>query len=143
MRMIFVNLPVKDLPATRRFFAALGFSFNEDYSDDTAACMVVEENIFVMHLTEEKFAQFVNGPVGDPERQTQALTCFSAASRQEVDDFKARALAAGGREPRPAQDYGFMYSRDLEDPDGNILEFMYMSPEAAEAGPEAYMAENS
>ena len=65
MRMIFVNLPVKDLPATRRFFGALGFSFNEAFSDETAACMVVDENIFVMHLTEEKFAQFVTGAVGD------------------------------------------------------------------------------
>ncbi len=102
MRMIFVNLPVKDLPATRRFFGALGYSFNEQFSDDTAVCMVVDENIFVMHLTEEKFAQFVNGKVGDPEQQTQVLTCLSAASRQEVDDIKAKALAAGGREWKPA-----------------------------------------
>ncbi|MFC6445429.1 VOC family protein [Shinella zoogloeoides] len=126
MRMIFVNLPVKDLPATRRFFAALGFSFNEDYSDDTAACMVVEENIFVMHLTEEKFAQFVNGPVGDPERQTQALTCFSATSRQEVDDIKAKALAAGGREWKPNMEFGPMYGCSFQDLSGNVWEFMHM-----------------
>lgn len=126
MRMIFVNLPVKDLPATRRFFGALGFSFNEDYSDDTAACMVVEENIFVMHLTEEKFAQFVNGAVGDPERQTQALTCFSVASRQEVDDIKARALAAGGREWKPNVEYGPMYGCSFQDINGNVWEFMHM-----------------
>ena len=126
MRMIFVNLPVKDLPATRRFFGALGFAFNEDYSDDTAACMVVEENIFVMHLTEAKFAQFVNGAVGDPERQTQALTCFSAASRQEVDDFKARALAAGGREWKPNIEFGPMYGCSFQDINGNVWEVMHM-----------------
>lgn len=126
MRMIFVNLPVKDLPATRRFFAALGFSFNEQFSDDTAACMVVDENIFVMHLTEEKFAQLVNGAVGDPERQTQALTCLSAASRQEVDDVKAKALAAGGREWKPNIAFGPMYGCSFQDINGNVWEFMHM-----------------
>ncbi|MGQ3293447.1 MAG: VOC family protein, partial [Shinella sp.] len=115
MRMIFVNLPVKDLPATRRFFSALGFSFNEQFSDDTAACMVVDENIFVMHLTEEKFAQFVTGKVGDPEQQTQVLTCLSATSRQEVDDFKAKALAAGGREWKPNMEFGPMYGCSFQD----------------------------
>ena len=126
MRMIFVNLPVKDLPATRRFFAALGFSFNEDYSDDTAACMVVDENIFVMQLTEEKFAQFVNGKVGDPEQQTQVLTCLSASSRREVDEFKAKALAAGGREWQPNIEFGPMYGCSFQDLSGNVWEFMHM-----------------
>jgi uncharacterized protein len=126
MRMIFVNLPVKDLAATRRFFAALGFTFNEQFSDDTAACMVVDENIFVMHLTEEKFAQFVTGEVGDPEKATQVLTCFSASSRQEVDDFKAKALAAGGREWKPNMEFGPMYGCSFQDINGNVWEFMFM-----------------
>lgn len=126
MRMIFVNVPVKDLPATRRFFNALGFTFNEDFSDDTAACMVVDENIFVMHLTEEKFGQFVAGPVGDPEKATQLITCFSAASRQEVDDMKAKALAAGGREWKPNTEFGPMYGCSFRDISGNVWEFMHM-----------------
>lgn len=126
MRMIFVNLPVKDLPATRRFFDALGFTFNEQFSDDTAACMVVDENIFVMHLTEQKFAQFVTGKVGDPEQQTQVLTCLSATSRQEVDDFKARALAAGGREWKPNIEFGPMYGCSFQDINGNVWEVMHM-----------------
>ncbi len=126
MRMIFVNLPVKDLAATRRFFSALGFGFNEAFSDDTAACMVVDANIFVMHLTEEKFAQFVKGEVGDPEKQTQVLTCLSAKSRQEVDDFKAKALAAGGREWQPNIEFGPMYGCSFQDISGNVWEFMFM-----------------
>ncbi|EYR79168.1 VOC family protein [Shinella sp. 838] len=126
MRMIFVNLLVKDLPATRRFFGALGFSFNEAYSDETAACMVVDDNIFVMHLTEPKFAQFVTGKVGDPEEATQVLTCLSAASRQEVDDIKAKALAAGGREWKPNIEFGPMYGCSFQDPNGNVWEFMHM-----------------
>jgi predicted lactoylglutathione lyase len=126
MRMIFVNLPVKDLAATRRFFSALGFGFNEAFSDDTAACMVVDANIFVMHLTEEKFAHFVKGEVGDPEKQTQVLTCLSAASRQEVDDFKAKALAAGGREWQPNIEFGPMYGCSFQDISGNVWEFMFM-----------------
>lgn len=126
MRMIFVNLPVKDLPATRRFFDALGFTFNEQFSDDTAACMIVDESIFVMHLTEQKFAQFVTGKVGDPEQQTQVLTCLSATSRQEVDDFKARALAAGGREWKPNIEFGPMYGCSFQDISGNVWEVMHM-----------------
>ena len=139
MRMIFVNLPVKDLPATRRFFNALGFSFNEQFSDDTAACMVVDENIFVMHLTEEKFAQFVNGAVGDPERQTQVLTCLSAASRAEVDGLLSKALAAGGKPWKPVLDMGPMYGCSFQDLDGHVWEVMFMDQAAmAEGGaPEA------
>ncbi len=126
MRMIFVNLPIKDLPASRRFFGALGFTFNEQYSDDTAACMVVDENIFVMLLTQAKFAQFVKGPVGDPEKATQVLTCISAASRAEVDGFKSKALAAGGREWMPNMEFGPMYGCSFQDLDGNVWEIMHM-----------------
>jgi predicted lactoylglutathione lyase len=126
MRMIFVNLPIKDLAATRRFFTALGVTFNEEFSDDTAACMVVDENIFVMHLTEAKFAQFVTGEIGDPEKATQVLTCLSAASRQEVDDVKAKALAAGGREWKPNLEFGSMYGCSFQDVNGHVWEVMHM-----------------
>ena len=127
MRMIFVNLPVKDLPATRRFFGALGFTFNEQFSDDKAACMVVSDNIFVMLLVEARFQDFVNGKVGDPERETQVLTCLSADSRAEVDEFKAKALAAGGREWKPNIEFGPMYGCSFQDINGHVWEIMHMA----------------
>ena len=125
-KMIFISLPVTDLDASLAFYKALGFVNDPHFTDDTAACMVVDENVFVMHLTEEKFAQFVTGKVGDPEQQTQVLTCFSAASRQEVDDFKAKALAAGGREWKPNIEFGPMYGCSFQDINGNVWEFMHM-----------------
>lgn len=134
MRMIFVNLPVKDLPATRRFFDALGFTFNEDFSDDTAACMRVDDNIFVMLLTEPKFAEFLAGPAGDPERDTQVLTCISAASHDEVDRFKAKALSAGGREWMPNIAFGPMYGCSFRDINGHVWEVMHMDQSGGEPG---------
>ncbi|PTM98573.1 VOC family protein [Mycoplana dimorpha] len=127
MRMIFVNLPVKDLPATRRFFGALGFTFNEQFSDDNAACMVVSDNIFVMLLVEARFQDFVNGKVGDPENETQVLTCLSAESREEVDEFKAKALAAGAREWKPNIEFGPMYGCSFQDINGHVWEMMHMA----------------
>ncbi|MBD9371409.1 VOC family protein [Rhizobium sp. ARZ01] len=127
MRMIFVNLPVKDLPATRRFFGALGFTFNEQFSDEQAACMVVAENIFVMLLVEKRFQDFVNGAVGDPEKDTQVLTCVSAASRAEVDEFKAKALAAGAREWKSNIEFGPMYGCSFQDINGHVWEMMHMA----------------
>lgn len=127
MRMIFVNLPVKDLPATRRFFAALGFTFNEQFSDEQAACMVVDDNIFVMLLVEKRFQDFVTGTVGDPEKDTQVLTCLSAASRDEVDAFKAKALAAGAREWKPNIEFGPMYGCSFQDINGHVWEMMHMA----------------
>ncbi|MDR6756057.1 putative lactoylglutathione lyase [Mycoplana sp. BE70] len=127
MRMIFVNLPVKDLPATRRFFAALGFTFNEQFSDEQAACMVVDDNIFVMLLVESRFKDFVTGAVGDPEMDTQVLTCLSAASRDEVDSFKAKALAAGAREWKPNIEFGPMYGCSFQDINGHVWEMMHMA----------------
>ena len=127
MRMIFVNLPVKDMPSTRRFFGALGFSFNEQFSDEQAACMVVSDNIFVMLLVEKRFQDFVNGTVGDPEKDTQVLTCLSASSRAEVDAFKAKALAAGAREWKPNVEFGSMYGCSFQDINGHVWEMMHMA----------------
>lgn len=127
MRMIFVNLPVKDLPATRHFFAALGFTFNEQFSDEQAACMVVDDNIFVMLLVESRFKDFVTGAVGDPEKDTQVLTCLSAASHDEVDSFKAKALAAGAREWKPNIEFGPMYGCSFQDINGHVWEIMHMA----------------
>ncbi|WP_026555162.1 VOC family protein [Arthrobacter sp. 35W] len=140
---IFVNLPTEDLDRSKAFYTALGWSINPLFTDENAACVVIEENIYLMVLTREFFATFTDKSVTDPRTHAQALNAISCESREGVDEVVAKGLAAGGTEPRAATDYGFMYSRDIEDPDGNILEFVYMSPEAAEQGPEAFMAEQA
>jgi uncharacterized protein len=131
MRMIFVNLPVKDLDASKAFFAALGFTFNQEYTDATAACMVIEENIFAMLLTEARFRDFINGDIGARDA-TEVITCLSAGSREEVDDTLAKALAAGGKAWKPAMDYGFMYGISFQDLDGHVWEVMHMDMAATQ-----------
>ncbi|KOF15695.1 glyoxalase [Ensifer adhaerens] len=132
MRMIFVNLPVKDLKASRAFFGALGFTFNEQFSDDTAACTVISDNIFVMLLTEPKFRDFITGEISDARKGTEVITALSASSRAECDDMLAKALAAGATPWKPALDYGFMYGISFQDLDGHVWEFMWMDQEAAQ-----------
>jgi predicted lactoylglutathione lyase len=134
MRMIFVNLPVKDLDASKRFFGALGFAFDDRFTDETAACMVVEKNIFVMLLTEDRFRDFITGEIGDPAKGTEVLTCLSAESREQVDEILSKALAAGGRPWKPVMDFGPMYGCSFQDLDGHVWEVMYMDPAAAQAG---------
>jgi predicted lactoylglutathione lyase len=128
VRMIFVNLPVTDLERAKAFYAALGFTNNPQFTDETAAAMVVEENIVVMLLTREKFAGFVAGQVGDPAQATSVLNALSSSSREEVDELFAKAIAAGGKPWLPAQDHGFMYGTSFTDPDGNVWETMWMDP---------------
>ncbi len=132
-KLIFVNLPVADLPAAKAFYEAIGAANNPQFSDETAACMVFSETIHVMLLTHDKFAQFTPKRIADAHATSEVLICISADSREGVDEIADKALAAGGREPRPAQDYGFMYSRSFEDLDGHIWEPMYMDMEAATA----------
>ena len=125
---IFVNIPVADLAASKAFFEKLGFSFNAQFTDDTAACMVIDETIFFMLLTKPKFAEFTALPIVDARLGTQALYGVSRDSRADVDKVADAALAAGGSEPRPAQDHGFMYSRAIADLDGHIWEWIWMDP---------------
>ncbi len=126
MRMIFVNLPVKDVKASRRFFGALGFEFNEQFSNENTTCMVVDQNIFVMLLEHERFRDFITGGIADATRATEVITCLSADSRAQVDDMLAMALAAGGKPWKPNQDMGFMYGCSFQDLDGHVWEFVYM-----------------
>ena len=130
-RMIFVNLPVKDLASAQAFYEAIGATNNPQFTDDTAACMVFSDTIHVMLLTYDKFAQFTPRPIADAHQSSEVLICISADSREEVDRMTEAALAAGGLEPRDRQDYGFMYSRSFEDPDGHIWEPMWMDLAAA------------
>ena len=137
---IFVNIPTTDLERSKAFYEALGFTINPLFTDENAACIVVSDTIYFMVLTREFLGTFTDKQIIDPKTQAQTAISFTRDSREDVDSIMEGALAAGGSEPRPAQDYGFMYSRDLEDPDGNLLGFLYMVPEAAEKGPDAYMA---
>ncbi len=130
MRMIFVNLPVKDLAASKAFFSMLDFEFNPEFSDDKAACMVVDENIFVMLVVEERFKDFINGEISDATKATEVLTCLSVDSRQQVDQTIAKAIAAGGRPWKPVMEEGPMYGGSFQDIDGHVWELMYMESPA-------------
>ncbi|GMV59853.1 MAG: putative glyoxalase/bleomycin resistance protein/ dioxygenase [Betaproteobacteria bacterium] len=132
-RQIFVNLPVKDLKKSMDFFKRLGFDFNPQFTDDTAACMVVDDRIYVMLLTHEKFRQFTPRPIADATRATEVLVCLSCDSRAAVDELVRKAVAAGGATYNAPQDYGFMYAHGFTDPDGHIWELVYMQPAAAGA----------
>ena len=138
---IFVNLPTTDLERAKAFYTSLGFTINPMFSDENAACVVFDENVYFMVLTREYFGTFTDKQVADPKTQAQALIALTRDSREGVDEVLAKGLAGGGSEPRGPQDLGFMYSRDLEDPDGNILSFVFMEPAAAEKGPAAYLAD--
>jgi predicted lactoylglutathione lyase len=139
MAQMFVNLPVTDLERAKSFYTAIGFTINPAFTDHNAACVVVDEgHNYFMILTREYFQTFTDLPIGDPAVNPSVSTAIFLDSREEVDKAVADGIAAGGVEPHAATDYGFMYQRQLNDPDGNILEFGYMDPVAAEQGPEAY-----
>jgi len=130
-KQIFVNLPVKDLDKTKAFFAALGYTFNPQFTDANAACMVVQkDSIHVMLLVEPFFKTFTTKAIADTGKTTEVLLCLSCESRAEVDDLVAKAKAAGGTIPRKPQDYGFMYGHGFQDIDGHLWELMYMDPNA-------------
>lgn len=125
-KQIFVNLPVKNLERTKAFFASLGFSFNQQFTDDNAACMVVSDSIYVMLLVEKFFQTFTHKAIADTGKVTEVLVCLSCDSREQVDETVAKAVAAGGTAPRAPQDHGFMYGHGFEDLDGHIWELVHM-----------------
>jgi len=130
-KQIFVNLPVRDLKRSMTFFKALGLSFNPAFTNENAACLVIGENLYAMLLTEPFFQTFTEKTLIDAHTRVETLICLSCESRAEVDDVIAKAVAAGGRTPRPPQDHGFMYGHAFEDLDGHIWELVHMAPEAA------------
>lgn len=131
-KLIFVNLPVTDLARSTAFYEAVGATKNEQFSDHTAACMVFSDTIHAMLLTHDKFRQFTPKAIADARTTSEVLICVSADSRDEVDGLVRKAIAAGGKgDPTPTQDFGFMYGRSYEDPDGHIWEVMWMDMEAA------------
>jgi uncharacterized protein len=131
---IFVNLPVKDLKKSLEFFTKLDFTFNPRFTDETAACMIVSEDIFVMLLTEDKFKTFTPKAICDATKSTEVLVCLSAESRDKVDDMVHKAVRAGGTTYNEPQDHGFMYGHGFQDLDGHIWELIYMEPSAVHQG---------
>ena len=124
---IFVNLPVRNLQQSIAFFTRLGFTFNPEYTDETATCMIVAEHIYVMLLVEEKFQGFTPKPLCDARKATEVLVCLSLPDRAEVDGMVEKAVAAGGRTYHEPQDHGFMYQHGFEDLDGHIWELVAMA----------------
>jgi uncharacterized protein len=124
--MTFVNLPVSDLKKSMKFYETLGFAFNPQFTDDTAACMIINETCYAMLLTHEKFTFFSNAPIPDAKTSTGVLVALSLEGREAVDALLTTALSSGGSEPRPANDYGFMYQRTMADPDGHRWEPFFM-----------------
>ena len=143
MTKIFVNIATSDLERAKAYYTALGCDINPLFTDENAACLVWSDDIFFMVLTREYFTTFNEKEYADPRTHAQVLLSISRDSRDEVDRVIEAGLAHGGTAPGEPQDYGFMYARDLIDPDGNGVQFMYMDPQAAAEGPEAYMAEQA
>jgi uncharacterized protein len=127
-RKIFVNLPVKDLERSMSFFKKLGFQFNPQFTDDTAACMVIADDIYAMLLTHAKFKMFTKKEIADATTFTEVLTALSFESKREVNDFVDTALKAGAIEAGKPQDHEFMYGRSFDDLDGHTWEIFWMDP---------------
>jgi predicted lactoylglutathione lyase len=135
-RMIFVNLPVRDLVASTAFYVALGGEVNPQFSGESSSSLMFSDAIGVMLLSHDHYRQFTKRPIGDARRDSQTLLALSVDARDAVDATLTRAIAAGGAaDPNPVQDHGFMYGRSIEDPDGYVWEIMWMDAAAMHAGP--------
>ena len=128
---IFVNLPIENLERAVQFFTKVGYTFNKQFTDQNATCMVISDDIFVMLLVKPFFQQFIPGKtIADAKTTTEALVCLSCDSRAAVDELIQRALSAGAREVREPQDHGFMYGWSFYDLDGHHWEVFWMDPSA-------------
>ena len=127
---IFVNLPVRNLQKSMDFFKSLGFSFDSQFTDDKAACLIIGENIYAMLLVEQFFQTFTKKQICDAHKSTEVLLALDAESRQAVDDMVQKAVTAGGSIYTEPQDHGWMYSHSFADPDGHQWEILYMDEEA-------------
>ena len=133
-RLTFVNLAVQDLAASKRFFGELGFTFDPNFTDESATCMIVSDQSFVMLLQRERFADFTKKPLADGST-TEVIMGISGESREDVDALADKALAAGATPAGDPQDHGFMYGRSFHDPDGHQWEVIWMAQEAVDQGP--------
>ncbi len=130
--MIFVNLPVKDLDKSKQFFTELGYTINQQFTDDKASSIVISDTIYLMLLVEPFFKTFTNKDLADATTSTEAIIALSADSREAVDELVDKAIAAGAGPSKEPMDEGFMYSRSFADPDGHLFEVMWMDPNAVE-----------
>ncbi len=142
-RMLFTNIAVEDLDASKAFFGKLGFSFDARFTNDDGAAMPINDLAVVMLLPKQRFADYVTKPLVDATTATEATICFSADSREAVDGLAEDALAAGATHAKEPLDYGFMYGRSFNDLDGHHWEIMWMDPKAVEVGPHAYASQNA
>src|SRR5262249_46186809 len=129
-QMIFVNLPVNDLDASKKFFTELGYTINPQFSDENAASVVISDTIVAMLLTKPFYSTFTKKEIADARTTSEVLVCLSAESREKVDELVGRAIAAGGTPSGQTQDHGFMYGRGFDDLDGHSWEVMWMDPAA-------------
>jgi len=123
---IFVNLPVKDIVKTKQFFTKLGFTFNDQFTNESAVCMIINPDSYVMLLTYPRFQEFTKKEIADTEKTCQVLVAISAERKENVDNLFEKAIKAGGKEARETQDYGFMYGRSFEDINGHIWEAIWV-----------------
>ncbi|MFD9909928.1 VOC family protein [Streptomyces sp. NPDC059063] len=130
-QMIFVNLPVNDVEASKKYFTQLGYAINPQFSTDDCACVVISDTIIAMMLGKKHYQQFTTKEIADPTKTSEVLLCLSAESREKVDELVDKAVAAGGTAGR-VQDYGFMYGRAFDDLDGHTWEVMWMDPAQVE-----------
>jgi predicted lactoylglutathione lyase len=130
---LFVNLPVKDLKRSVDFFTKLGYTFNPQFTDENATCMIVSDGIFVMLLVESFFKTFIQKDIADAKRSTECILALSAESREKVDEHVRKAVDAGAKTPSAVKDYGFMYQHGFEDLDGHLWEVFYMDPKGPPA----------
>jgi len=129
-KSIFINLPVQDLKKSISFYQSLGWKVNPQFTDETAACIVITSDIYVMLLTQAKFKAFTPRIISDAFNSTEVINALSTESKDEVNSLMETVLANGGTEIRDPQDYGFMYGRAFGDPDGHIWELFWMDPTA-------------
>ncbi len=131
-QMIFVNLAVNNLDASKKFFTELGYAINPQFSDEHGASIVISDTIIAMIMTKQRYADFTKKEIADSTKTSEVLLCLSAESREKVDELVGRAIAAGGSATGETQDHGFMYGRAFDDPDGHTWEIVWMDPAAVQ-----------
>ncbi|MGW4559879.1 VOC family protein [Streptomyces sp. NPDC004365] len=131
-QMIFVNLPVADVDASKKFFTELGYTINPQFTTDDCACVVISDTVIAMLLSKQRYADFTQKEIADATKTSEVLLCLSAESRAKVDELVDRALTAGGSGTREAVDHGYMYGRAFDDLDGHTWEVMWMDPAAVQ-----------
>jgi len=126
VKQIFINLPIKDLNKTKEFFKKMGFTFNPKFTDENAACMIIGKNIFAMLLVEKFFKSFTKKEISNYKKNAEVINALAVESKEKVDEIITKAVKAGGKEPREAQNHGWMYGRSFEDIDGHLWEVFFM-----------------